>query len=69
MCFAVPLQVDRATKTHAVMEDGRKVKTAMVGAAKKGDWLLVQSNLAVDRLTEENASAMRTAIQEVAHDI
>ncbi len=69
MCFALPLQVDFSNKTLAVMEDGRKVKLVMVGKAKKGDWLLVKSDLAVDKLSSKEARAMRKVIKEVASEL
>lgn len=69
MCFALPLRVVSTSKKQATMEDGRKVNLSMVGSAKKGDWLLVQSNLAVDKLTKTEAAAMRSAIKEVSDEI
>ena len=65
MCFAIPLKVARVTKSHLVMEDGRKVKFSLVKSVGKGDWLLVQSNLAVDKLTQKEAESMRSSIKEV----
>ena len=69
MCFALPLRVKSTSQSKAVMEDGRQVNLAMVGQSKKGQWLLVQSNLAVDRLTQAEARAMRSAIKEVSHEV
>ncbi|OGY20762.1 MAG: hypothetical protein A3A65_01135 [Candidatus Chisholmbacteria bacterium RIFCSPLOWO2_01_FULL_49_14] len=69
MCFALPLRVRSATGKQATMEDGRNVTLAMVGPAHQGDWLLVQSNLAVDTLTQSEARAMRSAIKEVSHEL
>ena len=66
MCFALPLKVTSVSNSKIVMEDGRKVDFAMVKSVKKGDWLLVQSNLAVDKLTESQAKLMRSAIKEVS---
>ena len=69
MCFALPLRVASSSNNQAMMEDGRTVSLSMVGAAKKGQWLLVQSNLAVDTLTLTEARAMRSAIKEVSHEL
>ena len=66
MCFALPHKVASVSNSKIVMEDGRKVDFAMVKSVKKGDWLLVQSNLAVDKLTESQANLMRSAITEVS---
>ena len=65
MCFAIPLKVARVTKNHLVMGDGRKVKFSLVKSVGKDDWLLVQSNLAVDKLTQKEAESMRSSIKEV----
>lgn len=69
MCFALPLRVTSASKKHATMEDRRKVNLSMVGSVKNGDWLLVQSNLAVDKLTKSEAVAMRSAIKEASIEL
>ena len=69
MCFALPLRVISNSQKQAKMEGGRKVSLSMVGSVKKGDWLLVQSNLAVDKLTQKEARAMRSAIKEVSDEV
>jgi hydrogenase assembly chaperone HypC/HupF len=69
MCFALPLRVVSCSKKQAKMEDGRKVNLSIVGLAKRGDWLLVQSNLAVDKLTQKEALSMRSAIKEVSYEL
>lgn len=69
MCFALPLQVKSAVEKTATMEDGRKVSLSMIGSVKKGDWLIVQSNLAVDKLTKKEALSMRSAIKEVSDEL
>ena len=69
MCFALPLRVTASSNNQAMMEDGRTVSLSMIGTAKKGQWLLVQSNLAVDTLTQSEARAMRSAIKEVSDEL
>jgi len=69
MCFALPLKVVSASRNKAVMEDGRKVNSSLVKSVKKGDWLLVQSNLAVDKLTPSQAKSIRKALNEVANEL
>ena len=64
MCFALPLKVTSISKNHAVMEDGRKIDFSMVKNVKKGEFLLVQSNLVVDKLSPSEAKLMRKAIKE-----
>jgi hydrogenase maturation factor len=69
MCFAIPLRVITSKDTLLEMEDGRLVNSKMVGKVKKGDWLLVQSNLAVEKLTKKDAQLMRSAIKEVSNEL
>lgn len=69
MCFALPLRVTSISKDQAIMEDGRSVALTMVGSAKMGDWLLVQSNLAVEKLSYSEARAIRSAIKEVSDEL
>ena len=69
MCFAIPLKVASIAKNHLVMEDGRKINFSLAKSVKKGDWLLVHSNLAVDKLTEREAKSMRSIIKEVSSEL
>jgi len=69
MCFVLPLRVKSVSDSQAIMEDGRQVSISMVGKVKRGEWLLVQSNLAVDKLTAIDARAMRSAIKEVSNEV
>ena len=66
MCFALPLKVIDVSKNCAVMENGRVVDFSIVKKVKRGDWLLVQSNLAVDKLKSSEAKLMREAIKDAA---
>ncbi len=69
MCFALPLKVKSVSISQALMEDGRNVSLSLVGKVKKGQWLLVQSNLAVNKLVLKEARAMRAAIKEVSSEV
>ncbi len=69
MCFALPLQVTSVKKTQAIMEDGRHVNLAMIGKVTKGDWLLVKSNLAFEKLSKKDAISIRSAIKEVSDEL
>ena len=69
MCFALPMKVISFVDATAKMNDGRFVQTGLVGKVKKGDWLLVKSNLAVNKLTSKEAIQLGKAIQEVSHEL
>lgn len=69
MCFTLPLQVCRQIKSKAIMEDGRSVNVSLIGSVKKGDWLLVQSNFAVQKLSEKEAQLVRSTIKEVSSEL
>jgi len=69
MCFALPLKVASISKNQAVMEDGRKVHCSLVKRVKKRDWLMVQSNLAVAKLTPSEAQSIRSALKETSDAI
>ena len=68
MCFAIPLKVKSTTKTQAVMEDGRHVNLSLIGACHSDDWLLVRSNLAVEKLSPFEARLIRQSLKLSAHE-
>lgn len=69
MCIAIPLKVLTIKSSYAVMNDGRKVQTGMVGKVKKGDWLLVKANLALNVISENEAGKINNAIKEINEQI
>lgn len=69
MCLSVPLQVVSVDSNIANLEDGRKANLSLVGKVKKGSWLLVKSNLAVEKLTAKEAMAMRSLAKEVSNEL
>ena len=64
MCLAVPLQVKKVHKQIAFMSDGRKVGLGLVGTVKPNEWLLVKTNLAVEKLAAREARLMQQALKE-----
>lgn len=59
MCLTVPRKVERVEEDRALMQDGRWVKTTMVGKVKAGDFLLVQANLAVEKVSAHRVREMK----------
>ena len=64
MCIGIPMQVADLEPGYAVCigrGERRRVRTALIGEAKPGDWLLVfldsaQERISADRAAEVNAT-------------
>lgn len=69
MCHAVPAQVTEVLPDDMAQVDlsGAKktVSTALVGAVKPGDYLLVHVGYALGRVDPEEADATLKALQEI----
>jgi hydrogenase assembly chaperone HypC/HupF len=59
MCLTVPRKVTKVQGDRALLQDGRWVKTVMVGKVKPGEMVLVQADLAIEKITQEQAKAMK----------
>lgn len=57
------------TEKQAKMEDGRLVNLIIAESVSRGDWLLVKSNLAVSKLSENEAKEIKKAIKEVDDEL
>ena len=69
MCLTAPLQV-KSLKGHiATLEGGRDVDVRLLKNVKKGDWLLVQSNIAVSKVTQKEAKEMNQVWSEVRNEL
>ena len=68
MCFAVPLQIKEKKGDKFVMESGRVVKRLVKGV-KRGDYLICQHDMGVDKLSKAEAQKMRKAIKGVSDDM
>ena len=62
MCLTVPRRVEEVKGKKALMQDGRWVRTDMVGGVKKGDYLLVQADLAVEKVDKNQVEEMKNEI-------
>lgn len=69
MCFAVPLKTIKKKDGGWVMEDGRVVKKILIGKVGKGDYLICQQDVGVEKLSKKDAEAMRQAIKRVADEL
>jgi len=71
VCLAVPgkvLEVDAAQRTARVdmLGHARIVNLSLIGAAAPGDWVLVHTGFAVERLTEADAAETLRLFDELA---
>jgi hydrogenase assembly chaperone HypC/HupF len=62
MCLTVPRKVTKVEKDKALLQDGRWVKTDLVGKLKVGDMILVNANLAIEKITKKQAQLMKQTI-------
>ncbi len=65
MCFSIPLKVISTTKTHAVLEDGQKVRIGRGVVAATGEYVRVLGSVIVDTLTHEEGQNVRRLIKEL----
>jgi len=64
MCLTVPRRVKTVEGNKALMQDGRWVLIKMVGKVKPGDMLLVQANLAVEKVSKKRVQEMKETMLE-----
>jgi hydrogenase maturation factor len=62
MCLTVPRKVTKVEKDRALLQDGRWVKTDLVGKLKAGDMILVNADLAIEKITHEQSKAMKLTL-------
>ena len=62
MCFSIPKKIKSVVNNTAQLEDGRFVKLGDL-AAKKGDYVLVFGDMAVEKLSKSQALNGRNIIK------
>jgi hydrogenase maturation factor len=63
MCLTVPQKVIDVKGNTAVMQDGRRVMTVLVGNVQPGDILLVQANMAVEKVSQSQLRKMKQLME------
>ena len=69
MCIGIPMQVLELEPGHAVCSgrgEQRRVRTALVGEPRPGDWLLVFLDSAQERITAERAAEVNATLDLLA---
>ena len=55
MCLTIPKQIKKVSGAEAELSDGHKINVAMITKPQIGDWILVNANLAVSKVSEQEA--------------
>ena len=59
MCLTTPLKIKTVKKKIATFENGRSVDVSLINRAKAGDWVLVNANLAIQKIPASEAGEIR----------
>ncbi|PIP32437.1 hypothetical protein COY59_02350 [Candidatus Gottesmanbacteria bacterium CG_4_10_14_0_8_um_filter_37_24] len=65
MCFTIPLKVIKVTDRQAHLENGKIVKLDKDINVKKGEYLRIIGNIAVDRISKFQGLKIRQLIQKM----
>jgi len=55
MCQTIPIQIKSIKGINGILADGRKVNLALLQKPKKGDWVLANADLAVNKVSAKEA--------------
>lgn len=55
MCFALVHQIISLENDQAIVENEKRINLNLVKKCKPGDWVLVQANMAVEKITAQRA--------------
>jgi hydrogenase assembly chaperone HypC/HupF len=58
MCASIPLKIISINEKWATCEDGRKVGITLVPDVKRGDYVKVFANIALEIMDKKNVQAM-----------
>ncbi len=67
MCFGIPCKIEKVNKNKATVKNGGKVfdiDTSLLPKAKKGDWILVQGDVGMKKVSEEEAKSCLAVFSE-----
>ena len=65
MCFLIPKKVISVTGKTAKLEDGHNVDLGNVKSVKKGDFLRVYGNIAIEKVRNKEAQAIRKFVDKL----
>lgn len=70
MCLATPVQVKakgKRQKEKVIVDGNKSIDISLVPDAKVGDWLLCHGDLAINRISAEEAENILGMISECQH--
>jgi hydrogenase maturation factor len=59
MCLTVPRLVEKVEGDKALLQDGRWVKTVLVGKLIPGDMVLAQADVAIEKISKAQTREMK----------
>ena len=68
MCITLPAKIKKIDSTGLMVAAGgkdRRVKNAIFGRVKKGDWVAVTADLAVARITAKEAKEILKIVKRI----
>lgn len=65
MCFAIPLKVIKIGSGFAVVEGNKKIKVDKVMRLKIGNFIQVNGNIAIDKLSSREGLRIRKIINNI----
>lgn len=68
MCFTIPLKVLKVSKDNLLLEGGKEITLEKDLKVKKGDFVRVSANIAVDHLTKEEGENILNLIKSIYKD-
>ncbi|MBU1179972.1 HypC/HybG/HupF family hydrogenase formation chaperone [Patescibacteria group bacterium] len=63
MCITYPSQIKEIDNGIAKNEKGMEIKTSLIPDLKTGDWVLVHANLAIKKITQEEAEEINEILK------
>ncbi len=58
MCFALPFHITEIHGKTATNNQGKKIKLDLVGQCSVGEYVLVQADIAIEKIDKERAQAI-----------
>ena len=65
MCFTIPYKIDRIENGQAEIEDGRKIRLGEKMRVRRGDYLQIAGNIAVNRISAREGKKIREMIKNL----
>jgi len=65
MCFGIPCKIEKIKKNKAIVKNGGKVfniDTSLLPKAAKGDWILVQGNIGLKKISGQESEELLNLI-------